>query len=91
MAGLLFPINYLLPHNPPAWTYNTHRDITGMAAWDTIDDDPAYRMRLDTWPIMLTPDSRGIVSTGNSTTERLYMYRWLYHEGIIYYVDILES
>ena len=30
----------------------------------------------------------GIVSTGNSTIERLYMYRWLYREGIIYYADI---
>ena len=37
---------------------------------------------------MLNELSWGIVSTGNSTIERLYMYRWLYREGIIYYADI---
>ncbi len=82
------PSNISSRHNPPAQSYNTYRASTSMAAWGTIEGDPAQRYRLDTWPIMLTPDSEGIVSTGNSTIERLGMRRWLYHEGIIYCGDI---
>ena len=37
---------------------------------------------------MLTPDSEGIISTGNSTIECPYIRRSVYREGIIYGADI---
>ena len=59
-----------------------------MATCDTIEGDLARRMLLDATFIMLNPDSRGIVSAGNSTFEWFYMHRSVYREGIIYYADI---
>ena len=88
MAWALFPSNYLPPHNPPARSYNTHRAIASMTTCDTIEGDLSYRMRIDTWPIMLTPYSRGIVSAGICTVEWFHVCRPVYWEGIIYRGDI---
>ena len=77
-------------HNPPARSYNTHRAISSITTFDTIEDDLAYSMRLDTRVIMLNPCSYGIVCTGNSTIQ----HRLSAAQGIITscrYFGIVEN